>query len=58
MNYYTIRIFDEGGEELMDLRKTIEANSFEEADKIASDYENECGNENSFVDWFEVDPIF
>lgn len=54
---FLIRIFDEGGKELIDLRKTIEANSFEEAEKIALEYERECYKENSFVDWFEVDPI-
>jgi len=55
---FLIRIFDEGGKELIDLRKTIEANNFEEAEKIASEYEDECYYNNFSVDWYEIDPIF
>ena len=54
---FLIRIFDEGGKELIDLRNYIEANNLEEAEKIASEYEDKCYYNNFSVDWYEVDPI-
>ena len=52
---YLIRIFDEGGQEMLELRTGIEAKDYKEADEIAMAYEDDCSDQDSRVDWYEVD---
>lgn len=52
---FWVQIFGEDGQEIMDYRTTIEAKDWTDADIKAAEYEHQCYQENSFVDWYEVD---
>jgi hypothetical protein len=52
---WVVRIFDEDGEELTELRKSLENMTYVEAEEAADIYEDECYEQNSMVDWHEID---
>jgi len=51
---YLITLYDVGGMEIPEFRKVIEAESWAEAEQIAQDYENECYEKDSSIDWYEL----
>jgi hypothetical protein len=52
---WVVRIFDECGEEMIEFRKLLENLTYAEAEEAADEYENECYEQNSTVDWHEMD---
>lgn len=54
---YRIRIYDELGSEIPEYRAVIVADSYAEAERIADEYEDHCYDQDSTVDWYEIDTM-
>lgn len=54
---YLIKMIDCGGQEVVEYRKTIEAKNDAEAERMATEWEDICSEEDKSIDWNEVEKI-